>query len=136
MEKAIEKETCDGIIHLGDGYTDAEEVEHFYPGKAFIKMPGNCDYRYDVPFAKSIFTDGVRVFMTHGDKFGVKDGLYMLRMKARDKNATVALYGHTHEANCEDRDGILLLNPGTIRHGEYAILELKNGKATAVLKEI
>lgn len=136
MEKALDKERCDGIIFCGDGYSDAETVENLYPGKAFIKVTGNCDFRFGVPAENVARTDGVTFVVCHGHTWGVKDSLYALRRHARECGAGAVLYGHTHLQHLEtDEDGLLILNPGSIARGDYALIEFRNGKVTAELKE-
>ena len=49
----------------------------------------------------------------------------------------LALFGHTHQALLEERDGIMLLNPGTagrLGRSSYAVAELKNGSFSCRLE--
>ena len=136
MEKALEKESFDGIIFCGDGLADAEHIEHLYPRKAFIKVAGNCDYSGTAPAEQMAMTDGVYFLVCHGHRYNVKYTQYDIRRHARECNVKAILFGHSHTQLMEtDKDGILLLNPGTAQRGEYALIEFKNGKVTAKLKE-
>jgi putative phosphoesterase len=38
----------------------------------------------------------------------------MLLEDARDRQCRAALFGHTHRAFCEEKEGILLFNPGSV----------------------
>ena len=79
----------------------------------------------------------MRVFLTHGHLFGVKSGLDTLAAAAKDMGAQLALFGHTHQALLEERNGVTLLNPGAAgRFGRssYAVVELANGKFSCQLK--
>ncbi len=137
MEKALDKEKFDGVIHLGDGYSDLDDIEARYPYKAFIRVTGNCDYSYLGPAENIASTDGVCFLACHGHTHGVK-GLSKasLALYAKAKGVKLALFGHTHSQFLETVCGVLLLNPGSIQTGYYALLSLKDGKATAELKEI
>ena len=137
MEQALDKERFDGIIFCGDGYSDAETIEKFYPGKAFIKVTGNCDFRFGVAAETVCRTDGVTFVVCHGHTYGVKDSLYALRRHARECGAGAVLYGHTHMQHLDtDEDGLVILNPGSIACGDYALITFKDGKVRAELKEI
>ena len=53
---------------------------------------------------------------------------------AKENDARIVFYGHTHIAKVDQKDGIYFINPGSIaqprgplREGSYAIYE-KNGK--------
>ena len=60
-------------------------------------------------------------------KYGVKHSLMRLSLKAREAGAALALYGHSHRQEI-DRDGeITLLNPGALKNGDYAVVELDKG---------
>ena len=48
-----------------------------------------------------------------------------------EEKVHAALYGHTHQQKMEWRSGILLLNPGSAMHGEYAILTINRLGAIA-----
>ena len=57
---------------------------------------------------------------------------------ARAAGAQLALYGHTHRARLETREGLILLNPGAIGRAArpgYAVLTVEDGRFSAELKE-
>ena len=137
MYDAIERLRPDAVIHLGDHLEDAESMESVFSGVDFYHVPGNCDYFTNVPPSLTVSLDGVRVFLTHGHLFGVKSGLDTLAAAAKDMGAQLALFGHTHQALLEERDGIMLLNPGTagrLGRSSYAVAELKNGRFSCRLE--
>lgn len=46
MIRAVERErpfTLDAIVHLGDGWRDAEALHRLYPRIPLEQVPGNCD---------------------------------------------------------------------------------------------
>ena len=137
LENVLFSEKADAVIFLGDGLSDIEEVMHWFPGMGSVCVRGNCDFfRTNVPGERVIVTDGCRVIVCHGHGHNVKEGLYELESVGRENHATAILYGHTHVQEKHVSDGLLVLNPGSVGYnGEYAVLTLENGKATAVLKK-
>ena len=64
------------------------------------------------------------------------------RMRRRFPGCRVVVYGHSHQPVIEDRDGLLLLNPGSAcdprraRIPTVAILEVSGGQPSAELIEL
>ena len=79
-----------------------------------LAVPGNCDPGCSEPRTKVMEIAGRRVLLTHGDSYGVKNGLANLIKKARSEQAEIVLFGHTHRPFFEEYHGILALNPGSI----------------------
>ena len=134
MRHAIRSIRPDAVIHLGDYYDDGETVAREYPHIPFHLVPGNCDRYRCPPDARPILcydVCGVRLFMTHGHLHQVKSVLLRLLRDARQMNAAVALYGHTHEAYCQrEEDGLWVLNPGSCGSygGSVGLIETENGE--------
>lgn len=116
----------DLFLHLGDGARDLEEVSFLYPQQRFLWVRGNCDYSSDAPEENCLSCGGQRIFYTHGHLYQVKEDLDVLWYMARKQNAQLALYGHTHRASIEYRDGIYLVNPGCLGSvkPQYAVIEV------------
>jgi putative phosphoesterase len=75
--------------------------------------------------------------MCHGHRHSLYGGYHSLVAAAKNSQANVAWYGHTHVPLCKDIDGILLVNPGSVgrprsRIGpSFAIIECAdNGQLT------
>lgn len=134
MEAALEKEQYDGIIFLGDGSHDMDEIEKLYWNKAIIRLSGNCDLGSQYPNEQIAATDGVTFLATHGNRYSVKYDVDALAYHASQLGVSVVLFGHTHSQLLRKYQGILLLNPGTIGLGDYAMISFKDGKAEAELK--
>lgn len=117
MRQAIQKVKPDHVIHLGDHFDDGKAMAELFPYIRFHQVPGNCDrYRSDPWQVDVLCYDicGVRCFMTHGHKHGVKSGTERLLADGRSKEAAIVLYGHTHQADCHrEDDGLWVLNPGS-----------------------
>ena len=61
---------------------------------------------------------GVNVLITHGHLQGVKTTLSLRALCGAGRwDAAWCCSGHTHRPTLEERDGILLMNPGTARKG-------------------
>ena len=132
----------DGVWHLGDNYRDFELLEsRFRPlyHLAFQAVPGNCDMSCPAPNSLSIPVEGHRVFMQHGDAYGVSGhSIGQFPIAARREKADVVLFGHTHVPLIELKDGVLYVNPGSLTlpkggsEPSYALLHLsKNQPAKA-----
>ncbi len=112
----------DAVLFLGDGIGDIAAVASAFPYIYFLCVRGNCDYidtflNRQVMKTDSITLGDKRIFLTHGDMYGVKygpEGLYRL---AESVNADIVLYGHTHIPSEEYRDGVYYFNPGSLYGG-------------------
>lgn len=115
--EAIEAQpTAKVVIFLGDGLRQAEDAADLYPDRDFYMVPGNCDFGSDaIPVRQETF-GGKRFYFTHGHRHDVKYTLYRLEMAAREAEADIALFGHTHQAYEEYVDGLYLFNPGSLRY--------------------
>ena len=133
------------IIHLGDGVEDIDraardvaDMRHLSVEKIF-KVRGNCDMYSSEAVTTFENIGGHKFYITHGYMQGVKsamgrDGLYV---DARENGRDVALFGHTHKALYEERDGVYLFNPGAAKNGEYGIINIDETGAIEFLhKEI
>lgn len=111
----------DALIHLGDGYDDLRSLCVELP--PLYQVAGNCDHFRDDTL-NLITLSGARLMLTHGHNQNVKQGTDDLLQFAINENVHAALYGHTHMQKMEWRNGILLLNPGSVESGKYAILNI------------
>lgn len=102
------------ILYLGDGTSALEDLPEQYPNRRFTFVRGNNDFGSDIPEECLLEMGGVRIFATHGHRYGIYYGVGELLEKARQVGARVALYGHTHVAKTMFEDGITLLNPGSV----------------------
>ena len=128
----------DMILHCGDYLRDALKLEKAYPEKEFRHVAGNCD-----PGAtckeEIITADGKKIFLTHGDLYGVKSGYERITYRARELGADIAVFGHTHIPLYEKikiaggtPPELILLNPGSVRYtGTYGVIETEDGNIRA-----
>ena len=129
LMKAESTGAFDAVAHLGDGYRDLREYEMHLP--PLYITPGNCDGDFGTVLCQAF--DGAKVLFTHGHGLHVKTGLQGLLARAVREEADVACFGHTHRPFCREEAGVLLVNPGSVMDGHFAVLTLDRGRATAQL---
>jgi putative phosphoesterase len=114
------------VIHLGDGEEEANEMKLNFPEKMVLQVRGNCDWGSTLPTEGIAQFEGKRIFYTHGYTYNVKFGLYEAVSAARAKKADVLLFGHTHNPIAEYRDGLYIMNPGSLNgsNGTYGTLDI------------
>lgn len=128
---AIELVKPDTIFHLGDGANDCRGLGLMYPDISLYQVGGNCDFTMNMEAVRMVKVQGVKILMTHGHVYKVKQGLELLLRTAKKREADVVLYGHTHTAFYEERDGMTVINPGSIGYsGRYGVLIIENGKVS------
>ncbi len=126
----------DYVIHLGDHYGDMDDFVPLFGDKLY-RVHGNCDMGATKELIIEI--EGVKVLVTHGDLYGVKTGLSRIVKRAKDENCRMVLYGHTHRAMIEERDGVILINPGCMTsyaaQKSFAYVVVNGEKITAVIND-
>lgn len=123
----------DHVIHLGDGAEDARLLEEVLEVPVY-RVAGNCDYDPTLPPELTLEFGGCRFLLIHGNRQMVKSGLARLIGRGVEVGANVVLYGHTHLAGVASAQGMLLVNPGTLKagfQGSYAIVTVEDAKAGA-----
>ena len=131
----INKLKPDYVLHLGDVCEDAKRLCDIFPKLIVLSVIGNNDYSLmypDFPLERVFEIGGKKIFMCHGHKYRVKLGIYSLLLRAKELNADIALFGHTHEKLLEKEDGIIILNPGSTR--SYGIIEINDEKIDAKIE--
>ena len=115
MQLAVRRERPDAVIHLGDHCADADRLAEEFCGLPVL-----------------------RIFGTHGHRYGVKQGLLRFSLAAQEQQAQVALFGHTHIPYCRQEGGLWLLNPGACggRAPSCGIVTEDGGKAVCCVKDL
>ncbi|MCP3741261.1 metallophosphoesterase [Rossellomorea sp. BNER] len=123
-------DSVDAMIHCGDSELTADN-----PIIAdFLTVRGNCDIDARFPDILVKEITGVNIFVTHGHLFNVKMSLMNLNYKAKENEAQLVFFGHSHTLGAEMMEGTLFLNPGSIllprgrREKTYALVEVENSK--------
>lgn len=127
-EEITRRNDVDALIHLGDVESDAQWLQARLKLPLY-SVPGNCDMNLHDPAERVIELDNMPMLICHGHTLRVKYTLDVLCYRAEEMGVSLALFGHTH-APClrHETGGILLLNPGALRDGRYALLETENGR--------
>ncbi len=122
--------SIDGLIHCGDVEGDLYRSLPEAPRYPVFLVRGNCDCS-DAPEEMVIKAGDYRIYVTHGDHLHVHQNSDRLLSRAKLEQSAVALYGHIHVPEVEKREGILIVNPGSLsrprqypRIPTYAILTL------------
>ncbi len=118
MVQACRLEKPDRIIHLGDHFKDALELQRQFPDIPLDAVRGNCDFERE-PEEKLILVDGKKIFLCHGHQYHVKESYLSLEYAAREKGADIVLFGHTHRILEEQHNHLFMLNPGSIGAPRY-----------------
>lgn len=134
IKDAYEKERPDGIFFLGDGLRDAD-ILSLPPTVFFAAVKGNCDLVYEDE-ERCFFMENKKLLLTHGHKSRVKQGLWKLDLLAREKEADVIFYGHTHQKLETVIDNRLYICPGSIAQGDYVLFEINNREIKYTFKSL
>ena len=141
IQRTIEEQPeAKHIFFLGDGIREAEECRMFYSDRIFHLVSGNCDFSSIEPSSKFDTVCGTGIFYTHGHLQNVKYTLDNLLDAAKEFNAKIALYGHTHCSYCGYIDNIYIVNPGSLSRGRdtgnsYAVIDITDqGILPAIIK--
>ena len=124
LQEMLDRERPELVLFLGDGERDLNDIGDAVAGRKIIQVCGNCDLYSLLPTNELVTADGVKIFCTHGFAEQVKSGNSVLISKAKEAGARIALYGHTHKAVTDYRDGLYIMNPGSIRSGDYGAIDI------------
>lgn len=135
------KERPDSIIHLGDYTKDAEILFKALDIPIDI-VRGNGDFEGNYSMEEVLKISGKKIFITHGHKYGVKQGIDKIYYKAMEVGADIALFGHTHVPLLLKESNIYIMNPGSPslprsleRKKTYGIINIGE-KISCEIKEI
>ena len=133
MRSCVEAVKPDAMIHLGDHYDDGEALQEMYPHIRLTQVPGNCDRYRTPPGVPEILVTrvlGVDLYLTHGHRHNVKMYTGKLIRDAQACGVQAVLYGHTHQAECYEHEGMWVMNPGSCGFygGTAGIIEVNAGE--------
>ncbi|WP_375199596.1 metallophosphoesterase [Bacillus sp. RS11] len=142
------------ILVMSDTHGDSdviEKVRGFYPNiDTFIhcgdselpfshkaldgmkKVRGNCDIDQAFPDEAVFDLEDVTVFVTHGHLFNVKTSILSLSYRAKEVDAQIVCFGHSHILAAEMIEDVLFLNPGSLlkprgrKEKSFALVEIEN----------
>ena len=118
------------IFFLGDGIFDMQKYYYEFENKVYM-VKGNCDGFIGCSTELIVEVEGVKILLTHGHSFGVKESRQRLSEFAKKHGCTLCLYGHTHTPLVEEIDGITLACPGALASHSFKKtfiqIKLENG---------
>ena len=133
---------ADIVMHLGDGSPNVEEITEGFHGEVYA-VKGNCDLAVEYPNERIVEVLDKKILMCHGHMYNVKMDLNNIFYRAKELGVDIVLFGHTHIGLIEKKEGLLLMNPGSMALGAGGILrsigyiEIEEGKdVLAYIKEI
>ena len=116
----------DYYLHAGDSELPPEYL------KQYQAVTGNNDYFYDYPNHLIISENEVRILLIHGHQYFMMNRLNELVKLAQELKCQVVCFGHTHCPFQKEIDGILALNPGSLRYNRdgsapsYMLVDFKS----------
>lgn len=99
------------VIHCGDS-----ELPFTHPTmQGMERVKGNCDH--DPNYLEELIfqVNDECIYVTHGHLFDVKNSPMKLSYRAREVGAQIVCFGHSHMLGAEYVDGILYINPGSLK---------------------
>ena len=142
IEKAIEKHPdARHIFFLGDNISDIEDYDLIYPERLFYKVAGNCDFASLSKCSDTALIENTKIIYCHGHTYNVKSGTDYLVATALQNDCKIALYGHTHIPDIAYKNGIYVINPGTLsgcRTGlcTYCVIDINGDKIYPFMEKI
>ncbi len=142
LKEALKLEKpVDRLIHLGDS-EENEGVLQQMAGCPVDIVSGNNDYFANFPKEKEMTLGRYKVLLTHGHYYYVSLDTKMIAREARARGFDIVMYGHTHRPWLEQKEDILLLNPGSLsyprqegRKPSYIVMEIgEDGNAGFAVK--
>ena len=127
MNRALAAQpTAEAVIFCGDGAEQFQYMQETLTDKTVIGVRGNCDWSSELPPAAVAEIGGKRIFVTHGHLYNAKFTMNQLYYAAREQQADILLFGHTHQAMTDYADGLTVMNPGSC-HGygaTYGVIDI------------
>ena len=119
------------ILHAGD-LTSPKVLEELEKIAPVMAVQGNMDRAngIDLPKAKIVETEGLRIGLIHGEVYPRADSDQLVYL-AKELDADILVSGHSHQPKIEQKDGVLLLNPGSpivprLADRTVMLLEIRN----------
>lgn len=142
LQTVIEKTApFDMFIHLGDAEGSEDLIEEWCREQnedcQVHMVLGNNDFFSSLDREKEIAIGDYRAFLTHGHFYSVSVGTERLVDEGKDRKVNIVMFGHTHKPYLEEKDKIMVLNPGSLsfprqdgRKPSYMVMEIdRQGQA-------
>ncbi len=122
----------DYLLYAGDVVGDLKEVQSRKGDFKVLAVRGNCDFNSTYSEELVFEVGGKVILLTHGHKYNIKYGIDRLYYRAKEVEADIVIFGHTHCRYAQKEDGVIFFNPGSIslpRDGwppSYGVIEINN----------
>lgn len=140
IESILKGNKADLLIHLGDYVEDGEKISKIL-GIPHIIVKGNGDFKSNYPEDRLIKVKDKKIFLTHGHKYNVRYSIDRIFYKAKELEADIALFGHSHTSLNIRENGIVIMNPGSPslprdigNIKSYGVIKIKEEIETEILK--
>ena len=135
LDRALEEAGhIDMFIHLGDVEGGEEYINAVVDCEKHL-VKGNNDFFSDLPREEEFNIGRYKAFISHGHPYYVSLDPEYIREEGESRNADIIMFGHTHRPFFEQKNGITVLNPGSLsfprqegRRGSYMIMEIDGDK--------
>ncbi len=130
----LEDEGISLLAHAGDFMTfGVSKLFAEYPGIKIFIGRGNCDNNRNIVEKlhglPHVQLDDVSYFEAGGVGFAISHVEGRAQRAAKDKKVDVFIHGHTHRAKIEQKEGSLVLNPGSLMDGAgFMLVEIPSLK--------
>lgn len=128
--------SVEALVHLGDGSGDIRSAAHTkVPMPPVYSLKGNVDSDASLPLMYRIEAENKTILAAHGHRYPLGEGVSCLVRAAKAEGAQAFFFGHTHVPYLEDRNGVLVLNPGSLSRPRgpwgpsFAIVETSSASA-------
>ena len=113
--------TMDAIIHAGD-YVEVSVIELLESLGSFYGVCGNMDshqIKQLLPQKRIVSLGGFSIGLMHG--WGSPNGLEeRIVSKFENEKPDAIIYGHSHKACSKEKNGLIILNPGSPTDTRFA----------------
>lgn len=131
LDRALEAAgKIDMFIHLGDVEGGEEYIDAVVDCEKHI-VAGNNDFFSYLQREEEFYIGAKKVFITHGHNYYVSMTKEQIREEGKARHADIVMFGHTHQPYLNEKDGITVLNPGSLsyprqagRQPSYMIMEM------------
>lgn len=131
LDRALEEAgEIDEFIHLGDVEGGEEYINAVVNCEKHM-VRGNNDFFSDLPREEEFYLGKYKVFITHGHAYYASLDPEYIFEEGMSRKADIVMFGHTHRPYFEQKDGITIINPGSIsyprqenRKGSYMVMEI------------
>jgi putative phosphoesterase len=132
------------LLHVGDDYRDLKTLAQ--TGLEVIGVPGVYCREYadaQIPNRLVVELNGVKLLLSHTESRHKHDRPGDPDPETLAREVQIVLFGHTHAPGLEERQGVLWLNPGHLRHRPdrgyaptFALLALSPEEASVEIRRL